>query len=158
MLEPDLAGLQAIDATWSQQSSTDAMRPVRERLLAALLAAAEKASSPKQAPRRCRLFCEAASLQRTLGHDEQAAVALTAAIAANPSHYAARMARVDLALTLDDPDTAKQHLDWLLLRRPDAMAVQDRMNKLKQLRMRLASAPASRTPSDSSPSPSGARQ
>lgn len=158
MLDPDLAGLQAIDAAWSRQSTADEMRPVRERLLVALLAAAEQASSPKQASQRCRLLYEAASLQRTLGHNEQAAAALTAAIVANPSHHAARMARVDLALTLDDPDTARQHLDWLLLRRPDAKAVQDRVNRLKQLRIRLASAPAATKTPPSSPTSSEARQ
>jgi O-antigen ligase/tetratricopeptide (TPR) repeat protein len=158
MLDPDLAGLRAIDAAWSRQSSADAMRPVRERLLAALVAAADEASSPKQASQRCHLLCEASRLQRALGHAEQAAAMLTAAIAANPSAYAARMARVDLALALDDPDTAKQHLDWLLLRRPDAKTVQDRVNKLKQLRVRLASAPVPTTTSpDTSPTPSGAR-
>jgi O-antigen ligase/tetratricopeptide (TPR) repeat protein len=158
MLDPDLAGLRAIDAAWSRQSSADAMRPVRERLLAALLAAVDEASSPKQASQRCHLLCEASKLQRGLGQTEQAAAMLTAAIAANPSAYAARMARVDLALALDDPDTAKQHLDWLLLRRPDAKTVQDRVNKLKQLRVRLASAPVPTTTSpDTSPTPIGAR-
>jgi tetratricopeptide (TPR) repeat protein len=158
LLEPDLPGLRAIDAAWSRQSSPDEMRPVRERRLAAVLAAADEAASPRQASQRCGLLCEAASLHRTLGHNEEAAAALSAAIAANPSHYAARLARVDLALALDDPDTAKQHLDWLSLRRPDAKAVVDRMHKLKQLRVRLASAPASPPSSDTSLPPSGARQ
>ena len=159
LLDPDLPGLRAIDAAWSRQSSPDAMRPVRERRLAAVLAAAENAASPKQSAHRCSLLCEAASLYRTLGKNEQAAATLSAALTANPSHYAARMARVDLALALDDPDTAKQHLDWLLLRRPDAKAVQARVSKLQQLRVRLASAPAPTTTSpDTSPTPSGARQ
>lgn len=158
MLAPDLAGLRAIDLAWSRQASADAMRPVRERRLAAVLAAADEASSPQQASQRCSLLCEAASLHRGLGQNEQAAASLTAAIAANPSHYAARLARVDLALVLDDPDTARQHLDWLLLRRPDAEAVQTRVGKLKQLRVRLASAPAAAITSPATPStPSGAR-
>jgi O-antigen ligase/tetratricopeptide (TPR) repeat protein len=158
LLGPDLPGLRAIDAAWSQQSSSHEMQPVRERRLSAVLAAAEEAASPRQASQRCGLLCEAASLHRTLGHNEEAAATLSAAIAANPSHYAARLARVDLALALDDPDTAKQHLDWLSLRRPDAKAVVDRMHKLKQLRVRLASAPASPPSSDTSLPPSGARQ
>lgn len=158
MLAPDLPGLREIDAVWSPQASAEAMRPVRERRLAAVLAAADEASSPQQASQRCSLLCEAASLQRSLGNTELAAAALTAAIRANPSHYAARMARVDLALMLDDPDTARQHLDWLLLRRPDAKAVHDRVNKLKHLRVRLASAPAATTTTPhSSPTPSGAQ-
>lgn len=156
LLDPDLAGLRAIDAVWSRQSSAEAMRSVRERRLAAVLAAADEATSPAASAYRCSLLCEAASLHRTLGQNEQAATMLTAAIAANPSQYAARMARVDLALALDDPDTAKQHLDWLTLRRPDAKAVVERVNKLKQLRVRLASAPTAANTPHPSPTPSGA--
>jgi tetratricopeptide (TPR) repeat protein len=134
------------------------MRSVRELRLAAVHAAATEACSPQLASRRCSLLCEAASLHRALGQHVQAADALTAAIAANPAHYAARMARVDLALMLDDPDAAKQHLDWLLLRRPDADAVQARLNRLAQLRVRLASVPAAATtPPHTPPTPSGAR-
>lgn len=158
LLDPDLAGLRAIDTAWSRQSSSDEMRSVRELRLAAVHAAATEAFSPQLASRRCSLLCEAASLHRALGQHVQAADALTAAIAANPAHYAARMARVDLALMLDDPDAAKQHLDWLLLRRPDADAVQTRLNRLAQLRVRLASVPAAATtPPHTPPTPSGAR-
>ncbi len=145
ILEPDVAGLRAIDAAWSRQSSADEMRPVRERRIAALLAAADDASAPRQSSQRCSLLCEAAHLCRMLGQNEQAAAILTSAITANPSHPEARLARIDLALALEDPGTAKQHLDWLLLRRPDAKAVQDRVNGLKKLRVSLASAPTAAT-------------
>jgi O-antigen ligase/tetratricopeptide (TPR) repeat protein len=157
LLEPDLPGLRAIEAAWSRQSTPDGMRPVRERRLAAVLAAADEATSPRQAAQRCGLLLEAANLHRALGQNEPAAAMVSAAIAANPSHYAARLTRVDLALALDDPDTAKQHLDWLSLRRPDARAVVDRVAKLRQLRVRLASAPAAPTSSDTTFSSSGAR-
>ena len=84
---------------------------------------------------------------------------MDAAIQANPSHYGARLACVDLAILLDDPDTAKQHIDWLLLRRPDASAVKSRLNQLRKLRVRLASEPTqSVSPHNDPHADSGVRQ
>lgn len=159
MLTPDLAGLRAIDSVWSQQSTAEDMRSVRERRLKEVLAAAEASQAPKQSSQRCTLFCEAGNLFRTLGDNKQASLAMQAAIKANPSHYGVRLACVDLAISLDDPDTAKQHLDWLLLRRPDATAVKSRLNQLRKLRVRLASEPTqSVSPHGDSHSASGVRQ
>jgi O-antigen ligase/tetratricopeptide (TPR) repeat protein len=159
MLDPDLDGLRVIDAVWSRQSSAEDMRTVRERRLAAALAAAEDAREPAWSARRGRLLREAAALQRTLGRHDQAADVLTMAIEADPAHHGARLARIDLAIALDDPATARQHLDWLLLRRPDAKAVTDRVSRLEQLRARLASVrETAANPEDVFSLPRGTRQ
>lgn len=139
MLDPNLDGLRVIDAVWSRRSSAEEMRSVRERRLRAALAAAEDAREPSWSARRGSLLREAAALHRTLGRNDQAADVLTMAIEADPAHHGTRLARIDLAIALDDPATAKQHLDWLLLRRPDAKAVTDRVARLEQLQARLAS-------------------
>lgn len=140
LLAPDLAGLRSIVATWAPRSSATDLLPVRERLLAEVLAAAREAEAPGQALQKCNLLYEAANLQRALGDPVAAAETLSAAIEANPGHHAARLSRVDLAIALDDPATAKEHLDWLGLRRPESKAVQVRLERLQQLRVRLASA------------------
>ena len=159
MLTPDLAGLRAIDSVWSLQSTAEDMRSVREHRLKEVLAAAEAARTPKEASQRCTLYCEASNLFRTLGEIKQASLAMDAAIKANPSHYGARLTCVDLAILLDDPDTAKQHIDWLLLRRPDASAVKSRLNQLRKLRVRLASEPTqSVSPHNDPHADSGVRQ
>jgi tetratricopeptide (TPR) repeat protein len=155
LLAPDLDGLRSIVATWAPQSSATDLLPVRERLLAEVLAAAHEAEAPGQAMQKCNLLYEAANLQRALGDPDAAADTLSAALEANPGHHAARLARVDLAIALDDPATAKEHLDWLGLRRPDSRAVQVRIERLQQLRVRLASAHT--TPPVPLP-PTGARQ
>ncbi len=138
LLKPDLAGLRMVDSLWSRHSSADAMRPVKVRRLVAARAAAEETDGSS----RCSLLCEAANLERALGNLEQAEATLAAAIAANPNHYGARLSHIDFALAIGDAETAKQELDWCLLRRPDSQKLQGRLQRLKKLRVEQARTPS----------------
>jgi len=139
LLQPDLTGLRMIDGLWSRHTPAEQMQPVKELRLAAVLAAADEAESNT----RCSLLCEAASLQRTLGDPVLAEATMAEAIAANPNHYGARLAHVDLALAIGDLEAAKRELDWCLLRRPDSQKLQGWVQRLKRLRVEQASTPAS---------------
>jgi O-antigen ligase len=138
LLEPDLIGLRMIDGLWSRHTPAEQMQPVKQQRLDAVLAAA-KASSGND---RCNLLYEAAGLQRTLGDPVLVEATLNEAIAANPNHYGVRLSHIDSALLIGDVDTAKRELDWCLLRRPDSKKLQERLRRLKQLRVEQANRPA----------------
>ena len=137
LLQPDVAGLRAIDSLWSRSSPKEAMKPVKELRLAKVYEAAQQAKGTAQS----NLLYEAAILERTLGNNENAATTITAALAANPNNFQMRLVHIDLALSLGDTNTAKKEIDWCLLRRPDSQKLQGRIQQLKQVRIEQASMP-----------------
>jgi ATP phosphoribosyltransferase regulatory subunit HisZ len=62
-----------------------------------------------------------------------------------------RLVHIDLALDLGDAATAKQEIDWCLLRRPDSQKLRERIQQLKQLRIKQASIPSTLDDSITSP-------
>ena len=137
LLTPDVTGLRAIDRLWSQSSSKEEMKPVKELRLAKVYEAAQQVKGTTQS----NLLYEAAIIERTLGNTENAAATITAALLANSNNYQMRLMHIDLALALGDAATAKQEIDWCLLRRPDSQKLQGRIQRLKQLRIKQASMP-----------------
>ena len=97
------------------------------------------------------LLYESAIIERTLGNTENAAASITAALVANSNNYQMRLMHIDLALALGDAATAKQEIDWCLLRRPDSQKLQQRIQQLKQLRIEQASIPSTLGASITSP-------
>ncbi|MGI9447793.1 MAG: O-antigen ligase family protein [Pirellulales bacterium] len=137
LLQPDVAGLRAIDSLWSRSSSKEEMKPFKELRLAKVYEAAQLEKGTAQS----NLLYEAAILERTLGNNENAARTITAALAANPNNFQMRLVHIDLALALGNANTAKKEIDWCLLRRPDSQKLQGRIQRLKQLRIEQASMP-----------------
>ncbi|MDA7899109.1 O-antigen ligase family protein [Pirellulales bacterium] len=138
LLTPDVTGLRAIDRLWSQSSSKEEMKPVKKLRLAKVYEAAQQVKGTTQS----NLLYEAAVIERTLGNTENAAASITAALVANSNNYQMRLMHIDLALALGDAATAKQEIDWCLLRRPDSQKLQGRIQQLKQLRIKQASIPS----------------
>jgi len=130
LLEPDLAGLRRIDRFWSERSDPEALRPVRERRLAAAL----QESSRSRGTARTRLLREAASLESLLGDPAAAMDHLRTVIAESPFDSAARLQLADLAIAAGDVDTAAEQLEWCLLERPDAPAIRSRIDRVRRLR------------------------
>jgi O-antigen ligase len=147
LLTPDVTGLRAIDRLWSQSSSKDEMKPVKELRLAKVYEAAQQVKGTTQS----NLLYEAAIIERTLGNTENAAASIAAALVANSNNYQMRLMHIDLALALGDAATAKQEIDWCLLRRPDSQKLQRRIQQLKQLRIKQASIPSTLDDSITSP-------
>ena len=147
LLTPDMTGLRAIDRLWSQSSSKEEMKPVKELRLAKIYEAAQQVKGTTQS----NLLYEAAIIERTLGNTENAAATITAALVANSNNYQMRLMHIDLALVLGDAATAKQEIDWCLLRRPDSQKLRGRIQKLKQLRIKQASIPSTLDDSIASP-------
>ncbi len=147
LLTPDVTGLRAIDRLWSQSSSKEEMKPVKELRLAKVYEAAQQVKGTTQS----NLLYEAAIIERTLGNTENAAATITAALLANSNNYQMRLMHIDLALALGDAATAKQEIDWCLLRRPDSQKLQGRIQQLKQLRIEQASIPLTLDDSITSP-------
>ena len=137
LLQPDVAGLRAIDGLWSRSSSKEEMKPVKELRLVKVYEAAQQAKGTAQS----NLLYEAAILERTLGNNENAARTITEALAANPNNFQMRLVHIDLALSLGDTTTAKKEIDWCLLRRPDSQKLQGRIQQLKHVRIEQASMP-----------------
>ena len=137
LLQPDVAGLRAIDSLWSRSSPKEAMKPVKELRLAKVYEAAQQTKGTAQS----NLLYEAAILERTLGNNENAATTITAALAANPNNFQMRLVHIDLSLSLSDTNTAKKEIDWCLLRRPDSQKLQGRIQQLKHVRIEQASMP-----------------
>jgi hypothetical protein len=142
-----MTGLRAIDRLWSQSSSKEEMKPVKELRLAKIYEAAQQVKGTTQS----NLLYEAAIIERTLGNTENAAATITAALVANSNNYQMRLMHIDLALVLGDAATAKQEIDWCLLRRPDSQKIRGRIQKLKQLRIKQASIPSTLDDSIASP-------
>ncbi len=147
LLQPDVTGLRAIDRLWSQSSSKKEMKPVKELRLAKVYEVAQQVKGPTQST----LLYEAAIIERTLGNTENAAASITAALFANSNNYQMRLVHIDLALDLGDAATAKQEIDWCLLRRPDSQKLRERIQQLKQLRIKQARIPSTLDDSITSP-------
>ena len=147
LLQPDVTGLRAIDRLWSQSSSKKEMKPVKELRLAKVYEVAQQVKGTTQS----NLLYEAAIIERTLGNTENAAASITAALFANSNNYQMRLVHIDLALDLGDAATAKQEIDWCLLRRPDSQKLRDRIQQLKQLRIKQARIPSTLDDSITSP-------
>ena len=137
LLQPDVNGLRTIDGLWSQSSSKEDMKPVKEIRLVKVYEAAQHVKFTA----RSNLLYEAAIIERTLGNTDNAAATITAALTANPNNFQMRLVHIDLALASGDMTTAKKEIDWCLLRRPDSQKIQGRIQRLKQLRIEQASMP-----------------
>ena len=98
LLQPDVAGLRAIDGLWSRSSSKEDMKPVKELRLAKVYEAAQHVKGTSQS----NLLYEAAILERTLGNTDNAATTITAALIANPNNFQMRLVHIDLALATGD--------------------------------------------------------
>jgi len=131
LLEPDLAGLRAIDAGWATRETPEDLVETRSRRIEAALAAAATAS-PTAA---CLLFLEAADLQRRLGDNAAAKESLRRAVQHDPASYEARRRLAIAALAAEDWTTARQGLEWCLLRRPHSADLREKMESLRQLRL-----------------------
>ena len=134
-LQPDVTGLRAIDRLWSQSSSKEEMKPVKELRLAAVYKTAQQVKGTT----RSNLLYEAAIIERSLGNIEQAATSIAAALVANSNSYQMRLAHIDLSLDLGDATTARKEIDWCLLRRPNSQKLKARIQRLKLLRIEQAS-------------------
>jgi len=131
LLEPDLAGLRAIDAGWSTRETPEDLVETRSRRIEAALAAAATAS-PTAA---CLLFLEAADLQRRLGENTAARDSLRRAVQHDPASYEARRRLAIVALAAEDWTTARQGLEWCLLRRPHSADLREKLENLRRLRL-----------------------
>lgn len=129
LLEPDLAGLRRIDKVWSSRSSSDELRPVRERRLTSALSE----SSRHDGAARTKLLREAASLHNLLGDRAAAMAILRTVVAESPFDSDARLQLADLAMAEGDFDTAAEQLDWCSLERPDAPTVRQRIDRLRRM-------------------------
>jgi O-antigen ligase len=131
LLEPDLTGLRAIDAGWSTRETPEDLVETRSRRIEAALAAATTAA-PTAA---CLLFLEAADLQRRLGEHAAARESLRRAVQHDPASYEARRRLAIAALDAEDWTTARQGLEWCLLRRPHSADLREKLEGLRQIRL-----------------------
>jgi O-antigen ligase/tetratricopeptide (TPR) repeat protein len=143
LLEPDLAGLRAIEAAWSTRETPEDLIETRTRRIDAVLAAATTAT-PTAA---CLLFLEAAELQRRLGETAAARESLRRAVRHDPASFEARRRLAMAALAAEDWTTARQGLEWCLLRRPHSADLREKLENLRQSRLgeNLRPATADRT-------------
>ncbi len=132
LLEPDLAGLRAIDAAWAVRETPKALKEVRERRLARVLSTADEWRA--EPATSCRLLLEAGVLEQRLGRTPEALATFQSAVRTDPSSFDAHRLSADAAIAVEDWVVARRELEWCLLRRPDRKDLLEKLGKLRERR------------------------